>query len=85
MNDDISPALYGEIVRSFGSVQDMERALEQRAVHLIATKDARLRLTAVGETAVGTILKQNEEALDYAVLSKRFALILTNRPRYPHP
>lgn len=85
LNKLVSPALHGEIVRSFGSLSDFERALNRRASHLIATDDARLRLAYEGETFVGTVLKRSDEALDYAVLSERFALLLTNRPRWPHP
>ena len=90
LNENISPALYGEIVRSFGSPRDMERALDNAAKHsgavyLIATDDARLRLAYAGETVIGAVLKSSAEPLDYAILSERFALFLTNRPRYPHP
>lgn len=86
LNKAISPALHGEIARSFGSLPDFERALDRRATaHLVATDDARLRLAYEGETLVGTVLKRNDEALDYTVLSERFALFLTNRPRWPHP
>jgi len=89
MNENISPALRGEIARSFGSQRDFERALERAAKKgawtLLSTQDARLRLAYDGEDQTGTPLHRGGEALDYAVLSERYALVLTNRPRYPHP
>ncbi len=89
MNDNISPALRGEIERSFGSVRDFERALESAAKKgawtLFSTSEARLRLSYEGEMTHDTPLQRSDEALDYALLSERYALVLTNRPHYPHP
>ncbi len=90
MNNNISPELYGEIIRSFGSLRDMQRAFETAAerkgiFYLIATSDARLRLAYESETPVGTVLHRSADALDFAVLSERYAAVIANRPRYPHP
>ncbi len=90
MKDTVSPALRGEIERSFGSVADMLRAFdtarEKRGTFLLlATDDAALRLAYGGETQSGTQLYHSDETLDFAILSERYALLLTNRPLYPHP
>ena len=84
MNEYISPALREELMRTFGSIRDFERALE-RAAALLATAQAKLRLGYENEDKIGTALWLRGEELDYAVLSSRYDAFLTNRPRYPQP
>lgn len=52
---------------------------------LLASNDASLRLAYDGETQLGTLLHRSGEELDFAALSERYALLLTNRPLYPNP
>lgn len=86
--NDISPALRSEIERSFGSVEDLLRALRTSkertpfAVALTAHRSERLQLS-LDRTPQGTVLYSTRELWDGALVSARYQNYLLYRPRRP--
>jgi len=86
--NDISPALRGEIERSFGSFEDFLRALsssESRApspVTLTAHRGEKLQLS-LDKTPQGTVLYSTHDRWDGTLVSARYRNYLLYRPRRP--
>ena len=86
--NDISPALHGEIERSFGSVDDLMRALRssQRRtsfpVALTVHRGERLQ-RSLDRVPQGTVLYSTLEQWNGALVSARYRNYLLRRPRRP--
>lgn len=84
--NDISPALRGEIERSFGTKEDMLRAIAnakgrtKHCVFLTAHRGERLQLS-LDEHPQGTVIYSAQETWNGALVSARYRDYLARRPR----
>ena len=90
MKNSYSSPLCGAIRRSFGSIHDFERAMENAGKHggnvyLVALPDDSLQIVCAAGPPCGTVLMQADEPCPPETLSARYERFRINRPKYPCP